>query len=65
MKYFVIVETEDGFTIGTVTNGSTPESVAKDHGGVLIDPGPYESFQHAQEVVLTLENPYEQNWDAG
>jgi len=29
MTYFVIVETENGFTIGTVSNGKTPESVAK------------------------------------
>ena len=65
MNYFVIVETSDGFTIGSVGNGQTPESVAKELGGVLIDPGPYDSFQQAQDVVLTLENPYEANWDAG
>lgn len=65
MTYFVIVETDDGFTIGTVSEGNTPEAVARRHNGVLVDPGPYESFQHAQEVVMTLENPYESKWDAG
>ncbi len=56
---FIIIEVDDGFTIAEVPEGSTPESIATQFGGVLVEGGPYKSFAEASDVLATLPNPYE------
>lgn len=61
MTTYIIIEVEDGFTVASVPEGSTAEEVAKDADGTLIDSGPYPTYQAAEDVLLTLPNPYEQD----
>ncbi|GAA5508654.1 nucleotide exchange factor GrpE [Novipirellula caenicola] len=55
---YIIVETDDGYTIAGVPNGSTAESAAMDAGGVLIDDVRYKTFDEAQDVLMALPSPY-------
>ena len=59
MEFYIIIETDDGMTVAGVPENSTPEAVARDAGGVLIDSGPYDTFEKAHDVLMTLPNPYE------
>ncbi|QDV44460.1 hypothetical protein Enr13x_43260 [Stieleria neptunia] len=59
MNGFIIIEVDDGFTIAEIPEGATPESVAMQRGGVLVEGGPYKSFEEASDVLATLPNPYE------
>ncbi|MCM2373685.1 nucleotide exchange factor GrpE [Aporhodopirellula aestuarii] len=58
MSYYVIIETDRGYTIAGVAEGSTAESVAMDAGGVLIDDARYHSYQEAQDVLMALPSPF-------
>ena len=59
MAFYIIIETDEGLAVAGVPENSTPEAVAKDAGGVLIDEGPYDTFEKAHDVLMTLPNPYE------
>jgi len=61
MTTYIIIEIDNGFTVAEVPDDSTPEEVAKDTGGILIDAGPYHTYQQAEDVLLTLPNPYERD----
>jgi hypothetical protein len=49
------METEDGWTIAEYREGMTAEEAAELQGGVVIDPGPYESYDEAYDALLSLE----------
>ncbi len=53
--FFAIAEIEDGLTVIQVTPGQSPEDAALVEGGVLIDPGPYDSYEEANEALDQLE----------
>ena len=53
--YFAIIEVEDGLTIVQVAPGQSPEDAALAEGGVLVDPGPYDSYEEASEARDQLE----------
>jgi hypothetical protein len=55
MVAFAIIELEDGLTIVEVQSGQTPEDAAASHGGVLIDPGPYSSYEEANDALVDLQ----------
>ncbi len=59
MNQFVIIETESGFQIVALPDGKTADEVAKEHGGILVDEGPYPTFEAAEEILATMPNPYE------
>tara|TARA_R110002049_G_scaffold288423_1_gene470958 strand:+ start:143615 stop:143809 length:195 start_codon:yes stop_codon:yes gene_type:complete len=60
MPYFIIIETTDGFEVACVPEGKTASQIARDRGAILIDAGPYRTFQAAHEVLMTMPNPYQQ-----
>jgi hypothetical protein len=51
---FAIIETDAGLTVAQVSPGATPEEAAVVKGGVLVDPGPYKSFDNAYDAMLAL-----------
>jgi hypothetical protein len=59
MSHYIIVELDRGFTVVKVPEGETPEMAARDVGGILVDAGPYDSFEKAQDALATLPNPYQ------
>lgn len=54
-SYFAIIEVEDGLTVIQVTPGQSPEDAALAEGGLLVDPGPYDSYEEANEALDQLE----------
>jgi hypothetical protein len=52
---FSIIEIEDGLTIVELQPGQTPEDAAVVHGGVLIDGGPYATYEDATDALRNLE----------
>ena len=51
---FAIIEVEDGLTIAAVDPGTSPEEAALRYHGVLIDPGPYKSYEDAYDALEDL-----------
>jgi hypothetical protein len=55
MVDFAIIELEDGLTVVELPSGQSPEVVALSHGGILVDPGPYPSFEDANDALIDLQ----------
>jgi hypothetical protein len=55
MVSFVIIELEDGLTLATVQPGQDPEEAAMSQGGVLVDAGPFTSYEEAYDALVELE----------
>jgi hypothetical protein len=55
MPIYCLIETEDGATIAEQRAGMSAEETADHQGGTLLDPGPYQSFEEAQEALLALQ----------
>jgi hypothetical protein len=61
MVSFAIIEVADGLTIVEVQPGQRPEEVATSHGGVLVDAGPYDTWEEANDALLNLEGEDEED----
>ena len=55
MVYFVIAEVDDGLTIVSFNEGESAEDAAVKQGGVLVDSGPYSSYEEAADALDELE----------
>ena len=55
MVSFAIIEVDDGLTVATIQPGQTPEQVASNEHGVLVDPGPYATYEEAYDAMCELE----------
>lgn len=56
MPRFAIIEVDEGLTVAELESNETPEDAAQVRGGVVIDPGPYLSYQEACDAMLSLED---------
>lgn len=56
MVQFAIIEVPDGLTIVELKPGQKAEDAAITHGGMLIDPGPYPSYDEANDALIALES---------
>ena len=56
MISFAIVELDDGLTVATVQPGQSPEDAAVASHGVLVDPGPYATYEDACDALTELES---------
>ncbi len=54
MPAYAIIETDAGLTIVPVPPRSTIEQQAARYGGVVVDPGPYNSYEEAYDALLAL-----------
>ena len=61
MEYFVIIEVEDGFEIVEVLPDQSADDAAAEAGGVLIDPGPYGSYDDASDALDQFELAVEED----
>ncbi len=52
---YMIIEVEDGLTIVSRSPATDPDAIATSHGGVVADPGPYETYEEANDALLSLE----------
>lgn len=55
MPQFMIIETDNGLTVTQRDPTLSPEDVAAKHGAVLIDPGPYPTYDEAYDALLALQ----------
>jgi len=55
MDQYQIIETEQGLLITRLVPGARPEDVAAAHGGVVVDPGPYRSYEDAYDALIALQ----------
>jgi len=55
MSLYEIVETDAGFTVVEVRPGAPPEEAAARHAGVVVDPGPYRTYEDAYDALLALQ----------
>jgi hypothetical protein len=55
MVDFAIIEVEDGLTVVELQPGQDPEDAAVSNGGVLVDPGPYPSYEEAMDALADFE----------
>lgn len=54
MAYYAIIEVDAGLTVVTIPPGLTAEQQATRHAGVVVDPGPYETYEDAYDALLAL-----------
>lgn len=63
MVTYCIVETDDGLTIVEQLAGMTAEDAAEHVGGILIDAGPYHSYDDAFDTLAELDEEEEHDRD--
>jgi hypothetical protein len=54
MNSYIVIETESGLTVAEVPADKTAEQVATASAGVIVDPGPYKSFDDAHDAMQML-----------
>jgi hypothetical protein len=57
MSEFIILETENGLTVATKEAGESAEDSALRHNGVVVDAGPFKTYDDAQDALLLLIEP--------
>ena len=60
MNNFAIIEVPDGLIVIEVALGQSPEDAAISEGGSLVDPGPYDSYEDANDALDQLEEADEE-----
>ena len=55
MPLFSIIETEAGLTVAEIEPGALPDDAAVKQGGVVVDPGPFKSFDDAYDAILAIQ----------
>jgi hypothetical protein len=61
MTHYEVVETDDGLSVVEIEPGVTPEEAARRHGGILIDPGPYDGYEDAYDALAALKRDEGEN----
>jgi hypothetical protein len=65
MTEFVVVETDQGLAILKQPMGADPLETAASHGALLMDGGPYRSFEEAYDVMIDIPIVAEEEADRG
>lgn len=60
MNRYQIIENDEGLAVAELEPGVLPEVSAERRGGVVVDPGPYDSYEDAYDAMLTLEDEEEE-----
>lgn len=55
MIHYCIIETDDGYAIVERGTEQDPVIVAEAHDGILVDPGPYSSYDDAFDALINLQ----------
>jgi hypothetical protein len=55
MLRYELVETNDGLAVVEIPAGSTAEEAARQQGGLIVDPGPFTSYEDAYEALMALK----------
>ena len=60
MALYEIIETDAGLMVAEMEPGTRPEDAALRHDGVVVDPGPYKTYEDAYDAVLALQDEEEE-----
>jgi hypothetical protein len=55
MTTFIIIELEDGLVPVELPAGRTAEDLASAEGGTLVDEGPFDSLEDAEDAIENLK----------
>ncbi len=55
MLQYELIETNEGLTVIEIPSGSSAEEAARQQGGLVVDPGPFTSYEDAYEALMTLK----------
>jgi hypothetical protein len=55
MVLFAIIELEDGLSVAEIQPGQTAEEAASEQHGILVDAGPYATYEEAYDALCELE----------
>ena len=59
MRQYAVIETDAGLTVAEMRSGVSPEQVAEEQGGIVVDPGPYSDYDEAYDAALSLQEDEE------
>jgi hypothetical protein len=65
MPNFAIIEVDSGLAVAELEPGMTPDEAAVRQGGVLVDPGPYHTFDDAYDALIALQQEQEEDDEIG
>ncbi len=55
MQSFVVIESDDGLSVIEVDQPGLAELEAERHGGVLVDPTAYSTYEDAFDAMLLID----------
>lgn len=58
---YCILETEDGWAITEVPENLSAAEVAAESGAAVIDPGPYDNYEEANDALVSLQGELGEN----
>jgi len=59
MRRYIVIETEAGLMVADQSPGVPAEQVAARYGGLVVDPGPYTTYQDAYDALLAIQRETE------
>ena len=54
MLRYAIIETDEGLTVAEIPEDGSAEGTAASRGALLVDPGPYTSYQDAYDAMMLI-----------
>jgi len=57
MSRFIIIENDDGLLVVGLNPDENPEQAALARGGVVVDEGPYDTYDAAYDAMLLIPDP--------
>jgi hypothetical protein len=55
MLQYELIETDEGLTVAEIAKDIAPEEAASRRRGLLIDPGPYDTYEDAYDAMMALK----------
>jgi hypothetical protein len=55
MLLYELIETNEGMSVVEIPTGATAEEAAQQQGGLIVDPGPFTSYEDAYEALMALK----------
>jgi hypothetical protein len=55
MLQYELIETNEGLTVIEIPTGVTPEEAALEQDGLVVDPGPFISYEDAYEALMAIK----------
>ena len=54
MSTYIVIENDSGLRVAELEAKETAEEAARKHSGVIVDPGPYHSYEDAYDALMLV-----------